>query len=546
MSKSNCSTSRSYHSPSHRSPSRSRHQYSSSHLYRSSSRTHSSQYPTFHVHSSDYEVIFVNNNTSTNMMNKLLDHVNTCRQYSVDTESERTNNQLSLIQINSIPIEPPSFVMLFELNHLPDQHSQKSGNEIYSWGSMQKELEPAKELFIWPIPATLIDIQPYYSMWYNWARTQCGVQSLSYRNDMNNDDKSLQQHQQQLSCHCHPPSPYKINELWSLQNAFRYGCNLFLDKSCSLSHWSSSLSSSYSSLSYAEQKKMIHYATHDVMAVTFLIRPITENWTFEEIKNRKISEIFVAFKATKLPPLPTSTTKKKKIKNINLHKFLKLINNKETDLESISSDGEIYLNQLIEPNDFKNEQDNNNDNNEIDLLQDQIEPIDVDYTPVFNNDEPTEPIQQQQREPEPIEQELNDIELIINAGNQLEEYNDNEEITPPNEDLKENPTRRKNRPHRERSQAARKRKNKKRTKKLRLHRYRYYVTQPLYFKYSLPLVRMVLDEYNIDYVHVKRQEGYLVVGLKNKWLKKQYERQIPEDLFDGRNYQRHQQQRRTK
>ncbi|CAF1196160.1 unnamed protein product [Rotaria sordida] len=481
MSKSNCSSSRSYHSPSHRSPSRSRHQYSSSHLYRSSSRTHSSQYPTFHVHSSDYEVIFVNNNTSTNMMNKLLDHVNTCRQYSVDTESERTNNQLSLIQINSIPIEPPSFVMLFELNHLPDQHSQKSGNEIYSWGSMQKELEPAKGLFIWPIPATLIDIQPYYSMWYNWARTQCGVQSLSYRNDMNNDDKSLQQHQQQLSRHCHPPSPYKINELWSLQNAFR-----------------------------------------------------------------KISEIFVAFKSTKLPPLPTSTTKKKKIKNINLHKFLKLINNKETDLESISSDGEIYLNQLIEPNDFKNEQDYNNNNNEIDLLQDQIEPIDVDYTPVINNDEPTEPIQQQQREPEPIEQELNDIELIINAGNQLEEYNDNEEITPPNEDLKENPTRRKNRPHRERSQAARKRKNKKRTKKLRLHRYRYYVTQPLYFKYSLPLVRMVLDEYNIDYVHVKRQEGCLVVGLKNKLIKKQYERQIPEDLFDGRNYQRHRQQRRTK
>ncbi|CAF4113149.1 unnamed protein product, partial [Rotaria sordida] len=68
-----------------------------------------------------------------------------------------------------------------------------------------------------------------------------------------------------------------------------------------------------------------------------------------------------------------------------------------------------------------------------------------------------------------------------NAGNQLEEYNDNEEITPPNEDLKENPTRRKNRPHRERSQAARRRKNKKRTKKRRLHRYRYYVTQPLYF-----------------------------------------------------------------
>ncbi|CAF3470374.1 unnamed protein product [Rotaria sp. Silwood1] len=267
------------------------------------------------------------------------------------------------------------------------------------------------------------------------------------------------------------------------------------------------------------------------MAVTFLVRPITEQWTFEKIKNRKMNEMLVAFNSIKLPPL--STSKNKKIKNINMQKFATLFRCNDPAAEQISSDDEIYLNQLIEPNDFKNE-------------QDQIEPIDVDYTPVINDDEPTEPIQQ--REPEPTEQELNGIELIINAENQLEEHHDNEGIKP-NEGLEKNPPKRKNKPHRhrERSQAARKRKNKKRTKKLRLHRYRYCVTQPLYFKYPMALVRMVLDEYNIDYVHVKRQEGYLVVGLKNKLIKKQYERQIPEDLFDGRNYQRHyRRQRRTR
>ncbi|CAF0945456.1 unnamed protein product [Rotaria sp. Silwood1] len=524
---------RSHHPSSHHSPS---HQSHRLHLHE--------KYSTFHVHSSDYEVVFVNNETSTNTMNKLLNHVNTCKQYSIDTESERANNQLSLIQINSIPIETPSRVMLFELKHLPDQHSQKYekilqmfqlifrlDNEIYSWGNMHRELEPAKDLIIWPIPAELIDIQPHFSVWYDWARTQCGVQSLSHRNDKNNDNEIIQQHHQQSSCHCHPPSPYKINELWSLQNAFMYGCKLFIDKSCRLSHWSLSLSSSHSSLSHVERMKMIHYATHDVMAVTFLVRPITEQWTFEKIKNRKMNEMLVAFNSIKLPPL--STSKNKKIKNINMQKFATLFRCNDPAAEQISSDDEIYLNQLIEPNDFKNE-------------QDQIEPIDVDYTPVINDDEPTEPIQQ--REPEPTEQELNGIELIINAENQLEEHHDNEGIKP-NEGLEKNPPKRKNKPHRhrERSQAARKRKNKKRTKKLRLHRYRYCVTQPLYFKYPMALVRMVLDEYNIDYVHVKRQEGYLVVGLKNKLIKKQYERQIPEDLFDGRNYQRHyRRQRRTR
>ncbi|CAF1565297.1 unnamed protein product [Rotaria sp. Silwood1] len=95
MSKSNYSSqrssSRSHHSSSHRSPS---HQLHRLYLHE--------KYSTFHVHSSDYEVVFVNNETSTNTMNKLLKHVNTCKQYSIDTESERANNQLSLIQINSI------------------------------------------------------------------------------------------------------------------------------------------------------------------------------------------------------------------------------------------------------------------------------------------------------------------------------------------------------------------------------------------------------------------------------------------------------------
>lgn len=36
------------------------------------------------------------------MINGLLVHVNACKQYSIDTEFERDNNRLSLIEINSI------------------------------------------------------------------------------------------------------------------------------------------------------------------------------------------------------------------------------------------------------------------------------------------------------------------------------------------------------------------------------------------------------------------------------------------------------------
>ncbi|CAF4572447.1 unnamed protein product [Rotaria sp. Silwood2] len=190
-----------------------------------------------------------------------------------------------------------------------------------------------------------------------------------------------------------------------------YGCNLFIDKSCTLSHWSLNLTSSHSSLSHADRMKMIHYATHDVTAVTFLIRPITEKWTFDKIKNRKMNKMFVVFNSTKLPPLPTSTTKKKKIKSINMQKFAILFRGNDPDEEEISSDDEIYLNQVIEPNDFKHEQDNDNNNNNINLLQDQIEPIDDDYILVNNN-------------------LLNDNELIVNNHYMVDDANDEEETAP--------------------------------------------------------------------------------------------------------------------
>ncbi|CAF1520240.1 unnamed protein product [Rotaria sordida] len=218
-----------------------------------------------------------------------------------------------------------------------------------------------------------------------------------------------------------------------------YGCNLFIDKSYALNHWSSSLLSSYSSLSHVDRMKMIHYATHDVMAFTFLIRSITEKWTFDKIESRKMNEIFVAFNSTKLSPC------------------------NDPDAEEISSDDEIYLNQLIEPNDFKNEQDNNNNNNddENSLLPDQSEPIDVDYIPVINDDEPTE---RSQQEPESVNNNLlNDNELIVNDHYMVDDVNDKEEPASTEQRTK----------NQQRSVQARHRKNQRRNKALRRKRYYY-------------------------------------------------------------------------
>jgi hypothetical protein len=421
--------------------------------------------------------------------------------------------------------------MLFELNHFPDQNSQKyenihrlfqlifrSGNEIYSWGKMQVELEQAKHLFTWPIPATLNDIQPHFPAWYNWARTQCGVQGLSHCNDVNNDNKIIQQHHQALSCLCHPSSPYGINELWSLQKAFMYGCKLYIDKSCTLGYWTSSLTSSHSSLSHEEQMKMVHYATHDAMAVTYLIRPITEKWTFKQLEERKISEMFITFNAIKLPLLPATTSTKKKNKNINIQKLSKIFKCTDSDIESISSDEEIYLNRLVGPvmNDYHLEDPVKNDDITYDViqnlgaggdeLQNEIPTADVIMNDIINDDG--------------VESVNNHIVVVNEVDNPPEEQQQQQRIK------------------KRRSSQAKQKKNRKRNNQLRSTRYRYCLTRPFYYKFKSRTLRKLLRQHGVEFRHIKKVQDRVVIGVKTDEARRDYERTLPSNCFNKNNYER--------
>lgn len=373
---------------------------------------------------------------------------------------------------------------------------------------MQVELERAKDLFIWPIPATLIDIQPYYAGWYNWARTQCRVQDLTH-------DETTQQHHQTPSCPCHPPSPYKINELWSLQKAFWYGCKLFIDKSCTLSNWTSSLSSSRSSLSHEDQVKMVNYATHDAMAVTFLIRLITEKWTFKKIEERKMGEMFIAFNSIKLPPLRTPTSSKKKIKNINVQKLSKIFKCTDSDIESISSDDEIYLNQLNEPvmNDYHLEDQIKNDN----VIQDAIQNLDDEHVE--------------------LEIELPTADIIMDENNDDGVESVGHHIVVANE-VDNPPDQQQQRHRKRRSDQARKKKNQKRNNQLRFTRYKYYLTRPYYYKFKSRIIRKVLRHHGVQFRHIKKVQDRVVIGAKTDQARRDYERTLPYNCFNKNNYER--------
>jgi hypothetical protein len=316
------------------------------------------QYPPFVVPTSIYKVVYVNKYTSMEEMNLLVNHVQECTQFTIDTESEKSNGQLALIQIQNIPPRLPLLVILIELAYLPSNDSFmyvkikeffklifRSGNELYSWDDMNKELDPAKDyyLFNWPILASMINIQLYFSDWYEWARTHCESCCLKHHPDGGNDVNVTTQDYSSSICICHEQSPYRPQEKWSLQKALSYAAHMFIDKSTSVNNWAGGLTSNNSILSTVRRKKMIHYAIYDVFTTTYFIRPVLEDWTFQKLKNTNIIELFTSFKSSPLPPLSAnnSSNKKLKTKNIDPHKLFKIID--DSDLEPISDDDEIYL-----------------------------------------------------------------------------------------------------------------------------------------------------------------------------------------------------------
>ncbi|CAF4144676.1 unnamed protein product [Rotaria sordida] len=474
------------------------------------------QYPQFVVPPSMYKVIHVNKYTSMEEFDLLINHVQECTQFTIDTESEKSNGQLALIQIQTIPSQLPLLIILIELQHLPSNKLPTSGNKLYSWGDMKKELEPMQDyhLLNWPTTASLINIQLYFPDWYEWALAHCESCRPNHHQqhpDVINYDNVTTQNYSSSRCICHERNPYHSGEKWSLQKALIYAAHMFIDKSSTVNNWAAGLTSNNSTLSYGRRKKMINYAIYDCFSTTYLIRPVLEYWTFKQLNNINIVELFTSFKALPLPKINSSNKKSKKIKkNINLQH---LFNMNDDDLQPISDD-EIYLNQLIAP--VTNEQ----------LEKEKISNYEQKFTG-----------QNLVSDAELISNEDDKIIIDNNQEGQPAEENDNDE-TPPATAIEEKlPTTKRNRTHHQRSMASRQQRNKKRNNTHRMRRYQHHITRSIYYKFKEPLVKKILKQHDVNYVHVKVVDGTLFIGVKTNMLKEKYQDQIPEDLFDRKHHQ---------
>ncbi|CAF3330489.1 unnamed protein product [Rotaria sp. Silwood2] len=172
-------------------------------------------------------------------MHLMVNHVQECTQFTIDTESEKSNGQLALIQIQTKPSRLPLLVILIELQHLPP-------NNLSTYGNMDKELDPTTDshLFNWPTLASMIGIQLYFSDWYEWALIHCescrpNCHQLHHPDGVDYDNVITQ------------------NYSSSVYKALAYAAHMLIDKLSTVSDWTSGLTSNNSKLSIGRRKKMI-------------------------------------------------------------------------------------------------------------------------------------------------------------------------------------------------------------------------------------------------------------------------------------------------
>ncbi|CAF1079407.1 unnamed protein product [Rotaria magnacalcarata] len=261
-------------------------------------------YRPFTIPSSFYNIVHVHRFTTIDTISTLINHFESLYRYSIDTESDQFINALSLIQVHSIPQHLSSFIVLFELNHLPSSNTLlfeknnllfrflfRSGNTIFAWGSMNTELQSVIHAF----PGWYSGAQPF-------CKVCCPVQLLTTVMSSN------------YSCTCSNASPYlNPGEKWSLQNAMRYTANFFLDKSATRKNWSMVLDPNYSSLSSYEQRKRIYYAIYDCVAVTFLHQAIYDKLSLIQLREAELISLFTS----NAPPHSSSLSSSSLLKHVS-------------------------------------------------------------------------------------------------------------------------------------------------------------------------------------------------------------------------------------
>lgn len=255
------------------------------------------EFPLFYIPALLYEIFYIHRYTPLEQLLTIIRHVERCSYFSLDTESVGVSQSAMLLQISTISSGFPFFIILVCLNHLPAIELElfskikdlfcclfRGGNTIYLWGPSSNELEwvlPYK-LFCLPLQCELVDLQSEFRYWFESVDTYC--ENCRPTNDIQLFRGAT------LFCPCQVVPYSDESKRWSLQNAVLCTSDSYLDKTMTRSPWNIIIDPIYSSLPIKQLEGMIRYAIYDVLALTYLHKPILARWSHAKLRMTSIRD----------------------------------------------------------------------------------------------------------------------------------------------------------------------------------------------------------------------------------------------------------------
>ena len=72
---------------------------------------------------------------------------------------------------------------------------------------------------------------------------------------------------------------------------------------------------------------------------------------------------------------------------------------------------------------------------------------------------------------------------------------------------------------------------------LRLIRFKYYFKRAYYYRFKLKITRKVLRHYRVQFRRIKFSDDQVVIGVKNKKARREYEETLSYNCFDKKFYE---------
>ena len=213
---------------------------------------------------------YLNRFTNDQTLREIIEMAQTSSRFTLDTESVNVfqqPNRPSLIQIQILQHDEPSFVLILEMNHLPPATSDKFQQIRHICRIV---LDPRKKIFIWGSINELQSFLPF-RLFTSEEIALSGNEDLQQTFQEQWQESHVHQ---SIDCECEQCLGKLPTNTWSLQDAVAHQLHEWLDKRHTQSTFDIGLDPTFNEVDPTQRRlreQLSEYATNDCLAIEKLL-----------------------------------------------------------------------------------------------------------------------------------------------------------------------------------------------------------------------------------------------------------------------------------